>query len=302
MIGIILLIGIVKKNAIMMIDFALEAERNEGKPPHEAIYQACLLRFRPIMMTTMAALLGGIPLALGTGRVGTAPAARHRDRRRLDRQPDPDAVHDAGGLSGFRPAGARLSVPQATVPRRTREVLTPESHMSLSAPFIQRPVATSLLTSALALAGVICLPVAARRAASPGGISHDQRLGAACRARARKPWPFGRNAARTPVRAHRRRHRDDVEHARLDQITLQFELSRDIDAAARDVQAAINAARGQSARESAEQSDLSQGQSGRCADPDPGADVRHVRRAADVRRGRFDSGSRSCRRSKASAR
>ena len=67
LIGIILLIGIVKKNAIMMIDFALEAERHEGKPPEEAIFQACLLRFRPIMMTTMAALLGALPLALGTG-------------------------------------------------------------------------------------------------------------------------------------------------------------------------------------------------------------------------------------------
>ncbi|PYV26744.1 MAG: multidrug transporter subunit MdtC [Acidobacteria bacterium] len=67
LIGIILLIGIVKKNAIMMIDFALEAERKEGKPPEEAIYQACLLRFRPIMMTTMAALLGGLPLAVGLG-------------------------------------------------------------------------------------------------------------------------------------------------------------------------------------------------------------------------------------------
>jgi multidrug efflux pump len=67
LIGIILLIGIVKKNAIMMIDFALDAERNEGKAPEEAIYQACLLRFRPIMMTTMAALFGGLPLALGSG-------------------------------------------------------------------------------------------------------------------------------------------------------------------------------------------------------------------------------------------
>jgi len=67
LIGIVLLIGIVKKNAIMMIDFALDAERKEGMPPVEAIYQACLLRFRPIMMTTMAALLGGVPLALGTG-------------------------------------------------------------------------------------------------------------------------------------------------------------------------------------------------------------------------------------------
>ncbi|MFG1399384.1 MdtB/MuxB family multidrug efflux RND transporter permease subunit [Roseixanthobacter pseudopolyaromaticivorans] len=66
-IGIILLIGIVKKNAIMMIDFALDAERNQGLPPAEAIYQACLLRFRPILMTTMAAILGALPLMLGSG-------------------------------------------------------------------------------------------------------------------------------------------------------------------------------------------------------------------------------------------
>jgi multidrug efflux pump len=66
-IGIILLIGIVKKNAIMMIDFALDAERNDGLAPREAIYQACLLRFRPILMTTMAAILGAVPLMLGTG-------------------------------------------------------------------------------------------------------------------------------------------------------------------------------------------------------------------------------------------
>jgi len=67
LIGIVLLIGLVKKNAIMMIDFALDTQRRDNKPPAEAIYQACLLRFRPIMMTTMAALLGGLPLALGTG-------------------------------------------------------------------------------------------------------------------------------------------------------------------------------------------------------------------------------------------
>lgn len=67
LIGIILLIGIVKKNAIMMIDFALDAERKEGKPPEQAIYEACLLRFRPIIMTTMAALLGALPLAVGSG-------------------------------------------------------------------------------------------------------------------------------------------------------------------------------------------------------------------------------------------
>jgi multidrug efflux pump len=67
LIGIILLIGIVEKNAIMMIDFALDAERKEGKPPEEAIYQAALLRFRPILMTTMAALFAGVPLAVGSG-------------------------------------------------------------------------------------------------------------------------------------------------------------------------------------------------------------------------------------------
>ena len=106
LIGIILLIGIVKKNAIMMIDFALEAERNEGKSPEEAIYQACLLRFRPIMMTTMAALLGGLPLALGTGMgselrrpLGIAIVGG------LIVQPGADAVHDAGDLSVVRPAG-----------------------------------------------------------------------------------------------------------------------------------------------------------------------------------------------------
>jgi multidrug efflux pump subunit AcrB len=67
LVGIILLIGIVKKNAILMIDFAIEAERVEGKRPHEAIYQACVLRFRPILMTTMAALFGALPLAIGFG-------------------------------------------------------------------------------------------------------------------------------------------------------------------------------------------------------------------------------------------
>ena len=66
-VGVILLVGIVKKNAIMMIDFALDAQRSQGMPPHEAIFQGCLIRFRPIMMTTMAALMGTLPIALGLG-------------------------------------------------------------------------------------------------------------------------------------------------------------------------------------------------------------------------------------------
>jgi HAE1 family hydrophobic/amphiphilic exporter-1 len=66
-VGLIMLIGIVKKNAIMMIDFALEGQRNEGKPPEQAIYEGALVRFRPIMMTTMAAIMGAVPIALGWG-------------------------------------------------------------------------------------------------------------------------------------------------------------------------------------------------------------------------------------------
>ena len=108
LIGIILLIGIVKKNAIMMIDFALDAERHGGKSPDEAIYQACLLRFRPITMTTMAALLGGLPLAIGLGvgselrkPLGIAVVGG------LIFQPGADAVYAAGRLSAPGPAEAQ---------------------------------------------------------------------------------------------------------------------------------------------------------------------------------------------------
>ena len=99
LIGIILLIGIVKKNAIMMIDFALEAEREEHKEPEEAIYQACLLRFRPIMMTTMAALFGGLPLALAAALDPSAASAGYHDCRRPACQPIADPVYDSGCLS-----------------------------------------------------------------------------------------------------------------------------------------------------------------------------------------------------------
>src|SRR5881398_3329104 len=84
----------------MMIDFALEAERKEGKGPQEAIYEACLLRFRPIMMTTMAALLGGLPLALGTGVA--APTGDY-DCGGAPGQPAPHALHDTGCLPCIRP-------------------------------------------------------------------------------------------------------------------------------------------------------------------------------------------------------
>ena len=99
LIGVILLIGIVKKNAIMMIDFALEAEREQGLSTRDAIFHACLLRFRPIMMTTMAALLGGLPLALGHG---TGSEMRRPLGIAIVGRPaavaDADPVHHAGGV------------------------------------------------------------------------------------------------------------------------------------------------------------------------------------------------------------
>ena len=120
MIGVILLIGIVKKNAIMMIDFALDAERMRGLSPADAIFEACLLRFRPIMMTTMASLLGAVPLLDRDGRrQRVPPAARHHDRRRTGAEPDPDPLHHAGGLSVPRsfPALERTKVARPVVAR-----------------------------------------------------------------------------------------------------------------------------------------------------------------------------------------
>ena len=105
MIGIILLIGIVKKNAIMMIDFALAAERNEGKNSRDSIFEACLLRFRPILMTTMAAHARRAAAgARNRHGIRTAAAAGHHHHRRTDCQPDADAVYNAGGLSLLRPS------------------------------------------------------------------------------------------------------------------------------------------------------------------------------------------------------
>ena len=105
LIGIILLIGIVKKNAILMIDFALQLERGENLDPEEAIYRAAMLRFRPIMMTTFAAILGALPLAIGLGQgAALAPAARAYHHRRADREPGAHALHHPRRLSGPRPA------------------------------------------------------------------------------------------------------------------------------------------------------------------------------------------------------
>ncbi len=157
-IGIVLLIGIVKKNGIMMVDFALEAERKQGKNATDAIYEACLLRFRPIMMTTMAALLGGLPLAMGTG-FGS-------ELRR------PLGIAMVGGLLlsqaltlyttpviyiFFDNLAHRFSHKSNKPRNRSRG--TGGAGMNISAPFIHRPVATTLLTVAIALAGAIAFEV-----------------------------------------------------------------------------------------------------------------------------------------------
>ena len=98
-VGIIMLVGLVKKNGIMMVDFAVEAQREHGKTPREAIHEACLVRFRPIMMTTMAALVGTLPIALGWGAgAEVAAAARPGGRRRPARVAAADALHHAGLL------------------------------------------------------------------------------------------------------------------------------------------------------------------------------------------------------------
>src|SRR5207244_1385670 len=159
LIGIILLIGIVKKNAIMMIDFALEAERRQGQSPGDAIYQACLLRFRPIMMTTMAALLAALPLALGRG-VGS-------ELRR------PLGIAIVGGLL--------VSQLASTLPGAEPDTMA----TSVAAPLERQ---------------------------------------------------FGHIAGLTEMTS--------TSYLGSTSIALQFDLSRNIDGAARDVQAAINAARG----------------------------------------------------------
>ncbi len=121
-VGIIMLIGIVKKNAIMMIDFALDAQR-AGRPASEAIFQGCLLRFRPIMMTTMAALMATLPIAVGVGRrIGCPPPAGAGRRRRAGALAAADPLHHAGHLSlpRRRPRARRALASCPGAPRHRR--------------------------------------------------------------------------------------------------------------------------------------------------------------------------------------
>ena len=243
-IGIILLIGIVKKNGIMMVDFAMEGEREHGKSATDAIYDACLLRFRPIMMTTMAALLAGIPLAVGQG-MGS-------ELRR------PLGIAMVGGLLlsqvltlyttpviyiFFDRIGHRFTR-AAKIDRNRQPAANGGGNMNISAPFIRRPVATTLLTAGIALVGAIAFnvlpvsplpqvdfPTISVSAGLPGGSPE-----------------ITASSIATPLErqfSHIAGVTEMTSSSSLGStsITLQFDLSRDIDGAARDVEAAINAAR-----------------------------------------------------------
>ena len=264
LIGIILLIGIVKKNGIMMVDFALEAERKQGKNSTDAIYEACLLRFRPIMMTTMAALLAGLPLALGSGigselrrPLGIAMVGGLLLSQVLTLYTTPviyiffdRLAQRFGHRNRARAAEIGPTVAEPTGCPKQRVIRTRRRHrrrrpaVNISAPFIHRPVATTLLTVAIAMAGAIAFQRAAGVAAAAGGFSDHLRGRQPAGRQRRDHGLLGGHAAGAAVRPYRRRHGDDlVELARHHPITLQFDLSRDIDGAARDVEAAINAAR-----------------------------------------------------------
>ncbi len=202
LIGIILLIGIVKKNAILMIDFAIDAQRQEGKSPREAIFQACLLRFRPILMTTVAAIFGALPLMFGTG---TGSELRH-----------PLGISIVGGLlvsqvlTLFTTPVIYLAFDRLSNRLRERLGVEPEldepdgiAVVSISAPFIARPVATILLTLGVALAGVGRIRPVARGAAAQDRGAGDLRFGAVARRESRGDGKQRCDAARAPLGCHR---------------------------------------------------------------------------------------------------
>jgi len=149
----VLLIGIVKKNGIMMVDFALDAERHHGKSSTDAIYEACLLRFRPIMMTTMAALLAVCHSRLATASVPSCAVPRHRHGWWTPCKPSTHALYTPS--STFSSTIWRSDSRGIASLAFWRGTATCRTVMNVSTPFIHRPVATTLLTIAIAIAGGI---------------------------------------------------------------------------------------------------------------------------------------------------
>ena len=286
-IGIILLIGIVKKNAIMMIDFALEAERNEGKSPEEAIHQAALLRFRPILMTTVAALFGALPLMVGSGM---GSELRH-----------PLGISIVGGLLVsqlltlfttpviyiyFDNAGravARMAGAAAGQPCRSR---TGAGRMSFVGLFIQRRIATILLALGLGLAGLVAyflLPV------SPMPNIDIPTIVVSANMPGASPETMSSSVA-TPLERHlgvdRRGYRNDLAQQRQqhpDRAAIRHQprhRRRGARRPGRDQCLARRPAGG-----AAHQSHLSQVQPGRLPHPDPGDDLQDPLARSDLRPG-----------------
>ena len=214
LIGIILLIGIVKKNAIMMIDFALEAEREQGMAPEESIHQACLLRFRPIMMTTMAALLGALPLALenGTGSelrrpLGISIVGGLLLSQFITLYTTPVIYLYLDRLSAWvrtrRAPALRAPMP---CQRRNRP-----HRMSISEPFIRRPVGDGAPGDRPLHPGDGGIPRHAGRGYSAGGVSDDLGHGQHPRRRPADRGLFPGRAARAAAKSDLRRDRDYLQ-------------------------------------------------------------------------------------------
>ena len=281
-IGIILLIGIVKKNAIMMIDFALEAERVEGISPVEAIRQACLLRFRPILMTTMAAILGALPLMLGSGvgselrqPLGYAIVGGLVVSQLLTLFTTPVIYlyFDRLALQAARQARFRRGAgPGGTRPNEYLRPLHPAAGRDHPAHHRHRACGRPVLFPAAGLAlPHVDIPTVSVNASLPGASPETMA-----------------NSVAEPLERHLGQIAEVTEmtsQSSLGQtrLTLQFNLNRNIDGAARDVQAAISAARADLPTSLRSNPDLSQGQSGRRSHPHPEPDLENAYARPDLR-------------------